>query len=372
VAGARLSGQNAPRVLVAGAVLAQGPGGVRRHNQELLPRVARVLAREGGGLAVLAAREGLGFELAEPIEILASDVPSGPPIARAAREGRALRRALADARARNTPFDLVHTAHLPAPRGLPAPYSLTLHDLRVLILEHTPFSRRFVAKSIIGGAVSRAAAVITVSETVRRTLAEHFRPRKLFVVPNAADHLAVLPRAHEPGARLLHVGHLEPRKNLELLLRALALDPALPGLDLAGTPKHDEDERLRVLAGELGVTARVRFLGPVADEELPGLYARCAAVVIPSRLEGFGIGVLEAQRAGAPLAIAAAGALPEIAGADVPGFAPDDAAGCASAVRAALETPRETLAEHACRAERFTWDESARLLAGAWRETVLA
>ena len=369
--GARLS-DGAPRVLVAGAVLAQGHGGVRRHNQELLPRVARILAREGGGLAVLAGRDGLAFELAEPIEILASDVPSGPPIARAAREGRALRLALAEAREGGRPFDLVHTAHLPAPRGLPVPSTLTLHDLRALILEHTPFSRRFVAQSVIGAAVSRAAAVITVSETVRRTLAEHFRPRKLFVVPNAGDHLPVLPRSPPGDARLLHVGHLEPRKNLELLLRALALEPALPGLDLAGAPKLDEDERLRGLAQDLGLAGRVRFLGAVRDEELPGLYSRCAAVVIPSRLEGFGIGVLEAQRAHVPLAIAAAGALPETAGADVPRFAPDDAPGCARAVRAALEMERETLAEHARRAERFSWDASALLLARAWREALPA
>lgn len=359
---------SAPRVLVAGAVLAQGFGGVRRHNLELLPRAARLLAEEGGGLALLAGRDGLGFEAHSPIEVLASDVPSGPPLARAAREGRALRRALEEARARGRPFDLVHTAHLPAPRGLPVPYVLTLHDLRALLLEHTPFSRRFVAKSVIGGAVSRAAAVVTVSETVRRTLAEHFQPRKLFVVPNAGDHLAVLPRAPAADAHLLHVGHLEPRKNLELLLRALALDPALPGLDLAGAPKHDEEERLRALAAESGVAERVRFLGAVPEEELPGLYARAAAVVIPSRLEGFGIGVLEAQRAEVPLAIADAGALPEVAGAGVPRFLPDDVAGCVRAVRAALAMTREALAAHAERAERFRWGDSARALVRAWSE----
>ena len=140
----------------------------------------------------------------------------------------------------------------------------------------------------------------------------------LFVVPNAGDHLPVLPRTSGPDAALLHVGHLEPRKNLALLLQALALDPSLPALELAGAPKHDEEERLRALARELGVEGRVRFLGPVAEEELPRLYARCAAAVIPSRLEGFGIGVLEAQRARAPLAIANVGALPEVAGAGVP------------------------------------------------------
>jgi len=361
---------SAPRVLVAGAVMAQGAGGVQRHNRELLPRAAALLAEAGGALAVLAGREGIAFELPGSVAVIASEVPSGPPLARATLEGRALRRTLAEVRARGAAFDLVHTGHLPAPRGLPVPYTLTLHDLRALTLEHTPFSRRFFASKVIGTAVRSAAAVITVSETVRALVTGHFEPARTFVVPNAGDHLAPLPRAPGPDAPLLHVGHLEPRKNLELILRALALDPGLPPLVLAGAPKHGEDERLRERAGELGVAARVRFAGSVADAELPGLYATCAAVVIPSRLEGFGIGVLEAQRARAPLAIANVGALPEVAGKGVPSFGPDDAEGCLRAIREALEQDDAVLTEHAHAAERFTWDASARALVDAWSVAV--
>lgn len=363
---------NAPRVLVAGAVLAQGFGGVRRHNRELLPRVARRLAAAGGGLTVLVGREGVSFELPEPIERLASDVPAGPPLARALREGAALRTALAAASARGVPFDLVHTGHLPAPRGLAVPYTLTLHDLRALSLEHTPFSRRFVAKSVIGAAVRGARAVVCVSTTVAELVRDVFRPRALCVIPNAGDHFVPLPRAPRGDAPLLAVGHLEPRKNLELLLRALALDPSLPTLELAGAAKEGEQQRLAGLAQELGVAARVRFLGPVPDEELPHLHARAAAVVIPSRLEGFGIGVLEAQLARVPLAIANVGALPEVAGADVPRFAPDDAAECVAALRSALSQPASRLAEHAARAARFSWDESAARLCALWSEASVA
>jgi len=359
---------SAPRVLVLGAVLAQGFGGVRRHNQELLPRVARRLADAGGGLAVLVGREGLSFELPEPAERLASTVPSGPPLARATREAPALRAALEAAARAGRPFDLWHTAHFPVPRGIAVPYTLTVHDLRALALEHTPFSRRFMAKRVIGAAVEKARTVVTVSEQVGAALEAAFRAPRRVVVPNAGDHLPVLPRAPAADAPLLHVGHLEPRKNLALLLRALALDPGLPDLVLVGAPKHDEERRLASLAAELGVAARVRFRGPLPEEELPALYARCAAVAIPSRLEGFGIGVLEAQRAGAPLAIAAAGALPEVAGPEVPAFDPDDAAGCARALRAALAAPPERLAAHARRAERFSWDASAAALFEAWCE----
>jgi len=354
-------------VLVAGAVLAQGASGVRRHNQELLPRAARRLAAEGGALAVLAGRDGLSFALPPSIEVLPSRVPSGPPLARALHEGRALCAALAEADARGAPFDLVHTAHLPAPRGLPVPYTLTLHDLRALSLEHTPFSRRFVARSVIGAAVRGARLVVTVSETVGALVRSAFRPRALRVVPNAGDHFVPEPRCAAPDAPLVAVGHLEPRKNLELLLAALALDPGLPPLVLAGAARAGEEERLRTRASELGVAARVRFLGPVSDAELVHLHATAAAVVIPSRLEGFGIGVLEAQRAGVPLAITNVGALPEVAGADVPSFAPDDAAGCAAALRLALAQSPERLAAHAARADRYRWDTSAELLVAAWK-----
>lgn len=356
----------AARVLVAAAPLAQAMGGVRRHNQELLPRAAKLLEAAGGGLALLVGRDGVARELSEALECLASDVPSGPPLARAAREGAALRRVLEEARQRGRPIDLVHTAHLPAPRALGTPFTLTLHDLRALALAHTPFSRRFFARSVIGAAVKAARAVFTVSETVRAEVEARFRPARVFVVPNAGDHLPILPRTAAPGAALLHVGHLEPRKNLALLLAALAADPGLPDLELAGAAKGDEEARLRARAEELGLGARVRFLGPVPDHALPELYARCAAVVIPSLLEGFGIGVLEAQRARAPLAIADAGALPEVAGPSAPRFAPDDPAACARALRAALASDAATLEAAAAHAAGYRWDTSARALVDAW------
>jgi glycosyltransferase involved in cell wall biosynthesis len=212
-----------------------------------------------------------------------------------------------------------------------------------------------------------ARAVVCVSETVAELVRATFRPRALHVVPNAGDHLVPLPRAAGAGAALVAIGHLEPRKNLELVLRALALDPSLPALELAGSAKEGEEQRLRALVSELGLAARVRFLGPLDERELVRLLARAAAVVMPSRLEGFGIGVLEAQLARVPLAVANVGALPEVAGEGVPRFAPDDAAACARAVHAALAQPEATLAEHAERARRYSWERSAELLVACWK-----
>ena len=358
-----------PRVLVSGIVLDQPMGGVRRHNAELLPRAARLLEEGGGGIALLEGRVRAALELPASIERLASNVPSHPTFARARGETAALAKALRHAARAGRPFDLVHTAHFPAPRRLAVPFTLTVHDLRRVALRSQSLLRRMAADRVIASGVRRAACTIVVSASMRAEIEARFAPPRIALVPNAADHLPVLPRAPGPGAPLLHVGHLEPRKNLELLLHALALDPALPDLQLAGAPKAKEAERLARLAEQLGVRARVHFLGPVEEEELARLYSVCACVVLPSRLEGFGIPVLEAQRAGAPLAIAEVHALREVAGEDVPRFSPDDAAACVDALHAAIgQGPEATDLARQRAAACFGWDDSARALVDAWCE----
>ncbi len=358
----------APRVLVSGLVLSQPPGGVRRHNAELLPRIATRLAARGGRLALLVGAAPLPFDLPESVERIVCDIASPHPVLRAAREGRALTQALTAARAAGSPFDLVHTAHLPAPRRLEVPYTLTLHDLRSIDLASAPLARRLLGKGIIGQALQHAARVFTVSETVRARIAEGWRvpTAKLALVPNAADHFVPAPRCVGPDAPILHVGHLEPRKNLELLLHALAVDPDLPRVLLAGSPKGQHGERLAALARELGVEARVDFHGPFEEADLPGLYAGAACVALPSHLEGFGIVALEAQRARVPVAVSTSKALMEVAGPDVPHFVPNDPAGCAAALRRAIATDPTTLERHAERAARFTWDAAADAWVAGW------
>lgn len=355
-------------MLVSGVALSQPMGGVRRHNMELLPRVGERLAASGGLLAILEGRDGIPFPLPECIERIPSSVPARHPALRALHESRALERLARESAASGTPYDFIHTAHFPAPRSLSVPMSVTVHDLRSFDLEHTPISRRLLARGFVGPALERAARVFTVSESVRTSLANHWpvTQDKTFVVPNAPDHFEPLPRSASADAPILHIGHLEKRKNVQLLIEALALDETLPDVLLAGAPKHGEDERLSALASQFGVRERVHFHGAFADEELPRLYANAACVVLPSHLEGFGIAVLEAQRARVPLAVSTAGALTEVAGTGVPSFAPNDAAACATAIHAALARSSADIDSDASAAQRFTWDASADAWVAGW------
>jgi glycosyltransferase involved in cell wall biosynthesis len=214
---------------------------------------------------VLEGRERVAFELPDPIERIASSVPAGPPLARAAAEGHALRAAIMAAARNGRPFDWMHTAHFPVPRGIAIPFTLTIHDLRSLSLRGAPLPRRILAGPVIGGAARRAARVFTVSESTARDIAARLRVPDACVIGNGGDHFQPMERRAQAGAPLVHVGHLEPRKNVDLLLHALKLDAALPALELWGAAKAGEAERLAALARKLGVDARVRIRGPYEE-----------------------------------------------------------------------------------------------------------
>jgi glycosyltransferase involved in cell wall biosynthesis len=102
---------------------------------------------------------------------------------------------------------------------------------------------------------------------------------------------------------LLHVGDLHERRNLEVALEALAnvrrATASLPSLVLAGVDRGVGD-RLKARAAANGIGDAVVFLGSVPDQTLRALYCAAAALVYPSRYEGFGLPVLEARCWGRP------------------------------------------------------------------------
>ncbi len=248
-----------------------------------------------------------------PLHLVPLAIPQRPAIARAAAE-----RLLLPKRFQENRLDCVECSHFPVPPTGNIPLLVTIHDLRHLtIFHHSPFSRRLLGKRIYASAFERVKKIIAVSKFTQSEILRHFPNigEKIVVIPNAADHLPIPDPATKRESRILYVGHLEPRKNLAVLLEAFALlkKKQFPHrLQLAGAPKANYEKKLREQAKQLGIQNFIDWLGPVPDSQLPQLYASAALFVFPSIYEGFGIPLLEAMRVGTPVLAARSSSLPEI------------------------------------------------------------
>jgi glycosyltransferase involved in cell wall biosynthesis len=193
-------------------------------------------------------------------------------------------------------------------------------------------------------ALREAGEVIAVSDWERGELARDFGVDAR-VVPNGLDvaRFADAVPTERDRPYLLSVGRLEEYKGVQHAVRALA---DLPDYDLVVAGSGDYGEELRRVAEREGVADRVDFLGYVADEELPGLYAGAAAFVTLSGFEAYGMTVAEALAAGTPCVVREAGALVDwVRRADVVGVDGTDSGRVADAVAqaVALDAPSEPL-----------------------------
>jgi phosphatidylinositol alpha-mannosyltransferase len=148
----------------------------------------------------------------------------------------------------------------------------------------------------------RLAARIAVSESARRTVAPHF-PGDYDIVPNGID----VERFRAPHPRpevfrmdaihVLYVGRLEPRKGVDVLIRAAAaVQRRRPNVRLIVGGDGTDRARLETLAREAGTD--VTFVGPIAERELPAFFQAADIVCSPALGgESFGIVLLEAMAA---------------------------------------------------------------------------
>lgn len=225
----------------------------------------------------------------------------------------------------------------------------------------------------------KASRVITVSGAVKQELLRegYSDPDRIHVIHHGPGQLSTVTASelpHDlPERFALHVGTLEPRKNIEGLLgcwRELRQRlPSAPVLVLCGKYGWKAEAiRQGVESGER--EGWLRHLGYVEDALLAALYKHALLVVFPSLYEGFGLPAVEAQWAGTPLVCSDLPVLREVAGEGAL-FAPADRPDLlAEAVVEVLENPtqRERLIrEGRRRSRRLSWRRAAEETVSVWR-----
>jgi glycosyltransferase involved in cell wall biosynthesis len=252
---------------------------------------------------------------------------------------------------------------------------VTVHDLA---FEHHPsaFPRAWRTLYRLGlrAAVRRADAIVTPSRNTAEDVLSRTRvdPKKLHVVPLAAslpagalDAEEVLTRLKVPTPYVLFVGTLEPRKNLVRLVRAyrrVAADGFPHALVLAGPLGWHHESLMRELA--LSGPGEIAMTGALLPDELDAVFRAADAFVYPSLYEGFGLPVLEAMARGVPTIASSTSSVPEVTGDAAIGVDPRSIRQITDAIESVLgdvEVAERFARRGRARAERFTWDETARL-----------
>jgi len=314
---------------------------------------------------------------------------------------------------------LYHSGYNLMPYAPGVPTVLTVYDVIPLLMPEQSSGRaRLLARWANILALRAARVALAISEATRRDYLAHFRvpAERIITAPLAADPAfrpqpddaiaALRARYALPERYVLYLGSNKPHKNLVGLVEAwkianrksanqqinesanhaphtthhgsrLTFDASRithhgSRLVIAGAWDDRYPEAKQRVAA-LGLSDNVMFLGPVAEADLPALYAGAELFVFPSLYEGFGFPVLEAMACGTPVICSNVSSLPEVAGSAALQVNPRDSDALAVAMDRVLGDAalrQEMRQEGLAQAGRFSWTRTAQQTLAAYRRVL--
>lgn len=242
-----------------------------------------------------------------------------------------------------------------------------IHDLTPLLFpEFHPRHSALLQKWFLPGIVRKADLLLCNSQHTKKDVEKYWPTtgeKTEIIYPGLDPFWRSNSRAEESAIPfILSVGTLEPRKNLGVLIRAfekLKADGWPERLVLTGARGWKEKKWSAYLENS-PVKEEIIQTGYVSKRELKKLYQECASFVYPSIYEGFGLPVIEALAAGAPVVCSSSSSLPEAGGKCVRYFDPASSEQLYRVIRQSLQEKKLCDKDERIRhLEQFDWNRSA-------------
>lgn len=283
-------------------------------------------------------------------------------------------------------LDLLHSLAFVSPALSPCPTMVTVYDLSfVTFPDRFPRLQRLYLASQTRRSCRQARRVTTISDSGRDDLHRLFAIplEKIEVIRPGVDPLfcpqpeAIIQAFRQkqglPDQFILHVGTLQPRKNIPTLLKALAAlhRPDIPLVLVGGRGWLYEE--IDATIEQLNLQRQIIFAGYVPDEELLLWYNAASLLVFPSVYEGFGMPIIQAMACGTPVIAANNSAIPEATGTAALLFEPYQVNQLADHLQTVLHNPDLSLSlrqQGFQQAGQFSWERSGRDMAESYHRAL--
>jgi glycosyltransferase involved in cell wall biosynthesis len=272
--------------------------------------------------------------------------------------------------------DVFHGTNFVLPPTRRAAGVVTIHDLGFVLHAETVDRTSLAYQRLVPRALERARVIVTPSHAAADDLVEVYQTDRdrIMVTPLGVDPAwaVTAPASPQwleargiPPRYLLFVGTLEPRKNVPVLIAAHALlrrdDPNTPPLVLAGAAGWGDVEFS---------PDDVVWPGYLPQADLRRLTAGAAALILPSRYEGFGLPALEALACGVPAVVSDLPVLREVTGGLAQYVPVGDVDALAATLRITLDADDAGREERRAWAATFSWERCATQTLAAYRRAL--